>query len=105
MTRLFPICTDIVTPLILMVVLIIVAQIDRFTTKRTSSLRRLLLHPLHLLWPVLPLQPQMVTGSVCEAEICFKFSPGHHTLQILIPVRHPTSVLAGLLIGDQHTMY
>ena len=47
-TRLFPICTDIVTPPILMVVFIIVALIDRFTTERTSPLRLLRhLHPLN----------------------------------------------------------
>ena len=45
MTRLFPICTDIVTPPILMVVFIILALIDRFTTKRTNAIRLPNHHP------------------------------------------------------------
>ena len=43
--RLFPIRTDMVTPPVLTVVFIMLAQIDRFTTKRTNALR--LLHLLH----------------------------------------------------------
>jgi hypothetical protein len=56
MTRLFPICTDIVKPPILMLMFIMVALIDRFTTERASSLRLLghLLHTSSLFYPFNP---------------------------------------------------
>jgi len=68
MTRLFPICTDIVTPPTFVVVFVIVSLIDRFTTKRTNALRLLNHHP-SLSWHILPLQPRVVTGRPLHSPL------------------------------------